>query len=359
MTSSTNNLGLTERQAIFCSIGFYITTALVMVNVNKWALNTISVPWLLLWSQLLIAAVLHQLSATLGMLRMPKLRFDVVKSLMPMVAINVLGLSVNMFCLFYVDTSFYQIARGLVLPFTVAFTFLFLRQRSSMFVLASCTIVFVGFMTGVTVDINVSKLGVLFGIGSSITTALHAIVIKKSLEYVNGSSIDLVYYNNILSLVIMAPIVLLSGEVSFMSKMLQEGGEQRAFNHLLVGIAVTGVFGFLVNVAGFLQISHTSPTTHMVSGAVRGVLQTLLGYFAFHELITGGRLAGIVMILGGSTIYTFARVKEMQAAEAAFAIIPMTQQDVRIEENMDAIVVEDESSEQAVDEKQTAHTAEK
>lgn len=56
-----------------------------------------------------------------------------------------------------------------------------------------------------------------------------------------------------------------------MSKKLQEGGELRAFNQLLVGIAVTGVFGFLVSVAGFLQISHTSPTTHMVSGAVRGV----------------------------------------------------------------------------------------
>lgn len=92
---------------------------------------------------------------------------------------------------------------------------------------------------------------------------------------------------------------------------------------------------------------------------IKNRLQTLLSYFAFHELITGGRLAGIVMILGGSTIYTFARVKEMRAAEAAFATIPMTQQDVRIEESMDAIVVEDESGEQAVDEKKTAHTAEK
>lgn len=126
-------------------------------------------------------------------------------------------------------------------------------------------------MTGITTDINVSRLGVLFGIGSSITTSLHAIVIKKSLEYVNGSTIDLVYYNNILSLITMAPIVLLSREVPFVSMKLQEGDELSAFNRLLIGVAVTGVFGFLVNVAGFLQISHTSPTTHMVSGAARGV----------------------------------------------------------------------------------------
>ncbi|KAG0016866.1 hypothetical protein BGZ82_000921 [Podila clonocystis] len=293
------------------------------------------------------------------MFKLPKIRLDVVKSLMPMVAINVLGLGVNMLCLVYVDTSFYQIARGLSLPFTVTFTFLFLRQRSTVVVLAACTIVFAGFMTGISTDINVSKLGVLFGIGSSITTSLYAIVIKQSLEYVNGSSTDLVYYNNVLSLVAMAPIVLLSGEVSFVSKKLQEGGELSAFNQLLIGIAVTGVFGFLVNVAGFLQISHTSPTTHMVSGAVRGVLQTLLGYFAFHELITGGRLAGIMLILSGSTIYIFARDKEMRDPEAAIGNIPMTQQEVRNEENMDAIVVQDEPVEQTVEEKKTAQPAER
>lgn len=80
-------------------------------------------------------------------------------------------------------------------------------------------------------------------------------------------------------------------------------------------------------------------------------LQTFLGYFAFHELITGGRLAGIVLILGGSTIYTFARDKEMRASEAAATTIPTTRQDATSEENLDAIVVEGKSVEQAVDEK--------
>ncbi|KAF9019831.1 hypothetical protein BGZ52_003058 [Haplosporangium bisporale] len=268
---------------------------------------------------------------------MPKIQLDVVKALIPMVAINVLGLGINMLCLVYVDTSFYQ--------------------RSSMFVLVACTIVFAGFMTGITADINVSKLGVLFGIGSSITTSLHAIVIKKSLEYVNGSSIGLVYYNNVLSLVAMAPIVLLSGEVPFVSRKLREGDELNVFNQLLIGVAVTGVFGFLVNVAGFLQISHTSPTTHMVSGAARGVLQTLLGFFAFHELITGGRLAGIVLILSGSTIYTFARDKEMRASETA-ATIPTTRQEATSEENMDAVVVEEESVEQVIGEKNATRAEE-
>lgn len=86
-------------------------------------------------------------------------------------------------------------------------------------------------------------------------------------------------------------------------------------------------------------------------------LQTLLGYFASHELITGGRLAGIVLILGGSTIYTFVRDREMRASEAA-TTIPTTRQEATSEENMDAVVVEEESVEQAVDEKNATRAEE-
>ncbi|KAF9308299.1 hypothetical protein BG003_011289 [Podila horticola] len=78
MTSNTDNLGLSEYQAILCSVGFYITKALIMVNVNKPAQDA-------------------------------TIRLDVVKYLVPMVAINVLGLDVNILCLVYADTYFYQV----------------------------------------------------------------------------------------------------------------------------------------------------------------------------------------------------------------------------------------------------------
>ncbi|KAF8930257.1 hypothetical protein EDD21DRAFT_378531 [Dissophora ornata] len=326
--ASASSLGLTERQAVILTVGFYMVTALIMVSCNKWALNTIELPWLLLWCQMLIAVVLLRVTNHTGMLKMPEIKTDVAKALIPLIAINVLGLGVNTLCLVYVDTSFYQIARGLVLPFTVIFAYVLLGQPSSSLVLASCFTVFCGFYTGVTSEINVSHLGVFFGIVSSVTTSLHAIVIKKSLVAVNNSSIDLVYYNNVLSLIVTTPIVFLSGETAVVANLLETDGFQ-AFHSFLAAAFVTGIFGFLVNLAGFMQISKTSPTTHMISGAVRGVLQTLLGYFAFNDIITSGRLMGIVLILGGGALYTFAKDKEMQSnAVPKPTYIPMTQQDV-------------------------------
>jgi len=186
--------------------------------------------------------------------------------------------------------------------------------------------VFCGFYTGVTSEVNVSTRGIFFGIVSSITTSLHAIVIKKSLAAVNNSSIDLVYYNNILSFLACTPIVFMSGEISEVIEKLSVDGIEVFYSFLFAAL-VTGFFGFLVNLAGFLQISKTSPTTHMISGAVRGVLQTLIGYFAFNDTITTGRLAGIVLILGGGALYTWAKDKEMQDKSKP-TYIPMTQQDI-------------------------------
>ncbi|KAG0238539.1 hypothetical protein BGW42_004301 [Actinomortierella wolfii] len=322
---------LTERQAVVLTVAFYMFSTCAMVLANKYALNAMPVAWLLLWCQMLIAVLLLKVTEAFNVLRLPQVNMDTAKALIPLISINVLGLGVNTLCLIYVDTSFYQVARGLVLPFTVIFAYVLLRQSSSKLVLFACFIVFCGFYTGVTADINVSSLGVFFGIVSSITTSLHAIVIKQSLAAVNNSSIDLVYYNNLLSFIAITPIILFSGEAGVVLDNYDEKGSAVLYQFFF-GVILTGVLGFLVNLAGFLQISKTSPTTHMISGAVRGVLQTFLGYAVFNEIITVGRIAGIVLILGGGALYTWAKDQEMRANTKP-TYIPMTQQDVDDDEH--------------------------
>ena len=49
------------------------------------------------------------------------------KELAPLVGINITGLVFNNYCLQYVDASFHQVARGLVLPCTILITILVLK----------------------------------------------------------------------------------------------------------------------------------------------------------------------------------------------------------------------------------------
>jgi len=223
----------------------------------------------------------------------------------------VLCSSFSNYTLKYVDASFYQVARGMVLPFTVGTSFIVLRARPSLRVLLACSIVTLGFFIGVFLDgTSVSLVGVSFGVVSSLITAVHSVVIKKSLEVVKGSTLHLSWYTNLLSAVVLLPIVVLVGELPGVLEILfgpneAPVGEMSTLATFILGSVITGVFGFLMSIASLLSIKVTSPITHMVSSAVRGVAVSLLGMRFFREVITGGRASSIGIILLGSIYYTW------------------------------------------------------
>lgn len=152
----------------------------------------------------------------------------------------------------FVDASFYQgeflvaklslvlivwsVARGLVLPFTVFFSWYLLSSRSSAATLSAVGLVCVGFFLGVSSEnLHASSIGVVLGVCSSVTTAVHAIVVKRSLPIVNNNTLDLVYYSNLLSAIVIAPFVLVSGEIFVVLDLPKSD----SFNTFLLGVAIT------------------------------------------------------------------------------------------------------------------------
>lgn len=146
--------------------------------------------------------------------------------------------SFSNFTLKYVDASFYQVARGLVLPLTVLTSFIFLSARPSLQILVACLIVTLGFFVGVFLDgVSVSTKGILFGVISSATTALHAVVIKKAIKLLNDSALDLGWYSNAMSAVIVAGVSLLAGEGPRVVELFY--GDADTLSTFLWGSAVT------------------------------------------------------------------------------------------------------------------------
>lgn len=91
-------------------------------------------------------------------------------------------------------------------------------------------------------------------------------------------------------------------------------------------------------IIGLLSIKITSPVTHMFSSACRSVLQTILGVWIFHDLLTvyvarsitevtrssrysnlRNRVSSIMVILGGSMYYTWVKSQEADRKAAAAA----------------------------------------
>ncbi|KAF8676144.1 Triose-phosphate Transporter family [Rhizoctonia solani] len=319
---------------VAASVSFYMVAAIAMILANKWVLNETDAPVFFLFCQLVVAVLLFVIAHVVGILKLPRMvDGPLLKGLMPMIAVNVLGLNFNNWCLKYVDASFYQIARGLVLPFTVITSIMFLRAAPpSKRILLACSIVTGGFFTGVFLDHvtasglasskdaasqpqGPSALGVFFGILSSMSTALQAVVIKRALDVVDGSAIDLAWYTNLLSAIGTIPVILLAGELPSVLSLLFGTTNSAALGTFLWGTAVTGLFGFLICIATLFSIKVTSPITHMISSAVRGVIQTFFSVWIFHDVISLGRGTSISLILAGSIYYTWVKHVEGQKKE--------------------------------------------
>jgi len=90
------------------------------------------------------------------------------------------------------------------------------------------------------------------------------------------------------------------------------------------GNFVTGVFGFLISVAGILSVKVTSPVTHMFSSAARSVLQVALGVKIFGDVLTTQRALSVLTILSGTLLYTWAKSRETPPPDSKELILPMT-----------------------------------
>ncbi|KAJ6503383.1 hypothetical protein C8R47DRAFT_200947 [Mycena vitilis] len=301
-------------------VSFYMCSALVMVFVNKAVLNSAPlIPLTFLFFQLLIAVVLLKFSALVsrGAIEIPNFELETAKKLFPVVSVNIVGLVFNTLCLRGVDASFFQIARGLVLPLTIVVSGFHTRSVPSQRVMIASAVVTGGFFLGVAPSSNVplaaapSLTSLAYGVLSSVFIAVHAVLIKMSLPYCNNSSITLAWYTNFGSAVLLLPFVLLCAEPSLFRGMMTD--PQWDATVFVWGTCVTGFFGFLLCIAGLLSIRVTSPITHMFSSAARSVLQTVIGVTFFGDLITTNRASSIIIILGGTMFYTWVKAVETAA----------------------------------------------
>ena len=154
---------------------------------------------------------------------------------------------------------------------------------------------------------NLSILGVASGVLASLCVALYAIFTKRVLPNVDNNIWRLQYYNNLNALLLLLPLIVITGEVSVL----------RAFPYwtspyFWALIITAGLFGIAIGYVTALQIQVTSPLTHNVSGTAKACAQTILACVVYSEAKPFWWWVSNAMVLGGSSAYTYVRMLEMK-----------------------------------------------
>jgi GDP-fucose transporter C1 len=331
-------------------VAFYMVAALVMVFVNKIVLNsTPNLPTLFMFFQSMMTVILLNITALFTKHVQVPTSFDIVtaKKLTPVILVSAAGFIFNALCLRDVEAAFYQIARGMQLPLTIAVSALATQTKPAFPTIGCAAIVTMGFMIGVSFSSGLpavsvaTPLALFYGFLSSLSIALHAVLLKSSLPAVNGSSTVMSYWTNAGAGILLGLIALLNGEVkSFYLMVNNQSDITWDWGTFLWGNVVTGVFGFLISVAGILSVKVTSPVTHMFSSAARSGIQVFLGVKLFGDVFTTQRAASVLTILVGTLLYTWIKSRESSqpastpSKEGSTNSIPMQERDVEAQEQL-------------------------
>ncbi|KXS19332.1 GDP-fucose transporter [Gonapodya prolifera JEL478] len=234
-------------------------------------------------------------------------RLDIAKRVATLTFVYVMMLAFNNLCLQYVEVTFYQVARSLTIVFNIIFTYYILGHTTNTQTLFACAIVTLGFALGSYGEINFSWAGVLFGVGSSVFVALYGIYVKKTLAYVENDQWRLLHYNTTIAIIMLFPLVVVSGEFSDMMDSVTFWYDTTFWSVMIL----TGLTGFLINIATFLQIKFTSPLTNTISGTAKACAQTIIAAVVIQNPISSMNGTGIFLSLGGSAYYSYVRYREM------------------------------------------------
>lgn len=233
---------------------------------------------------------------------------QVWKAFLPLGLTRILGALSKTACLANVDAAFYQTARGLLLPFTVLLSVYFLPQtRFAPLTIAGIILVIIGFAGGIIVDLQQAltlNWGIALGVWSSFTTAVETVVLKHYSAGNDMHMFQLIYMSSAVAIVVYAPLVLI-----FEGTGLQSETPETVHKFLISALAC-GAVALVLSFATWLQVKITSPVTHTVVAATRGVLQSVLASFAFSEPIPFHRWVSTIFILGGTAVYTWSKSTE-------------------------------------------------
>ncbi|KAF2072232.1 hypothetical protein CYY_006455 [Polysphondylium violaceum] len=316
MSTSTPQPPASSTSTILMVIGFYFFISISLVFLNKILMADLNFryPLFITWYQQVVSFasiyIMSTISPTIPSLSfLPAFEFkpQIAKKVLPLTVVLTCMIIFNNLCLEYVEVSFYQVARSLTICFSIVLTYMILQTKTSSRATLACVIVFIGFILGSVGEVNFSWYGVFFGLLSSFFVALYSIYVKKVLPVCEHNEWRLSIYNTALSIGLILPLILISGEATTMF-------DEPIFytGQFWVYMTLAGIMGYLISISIFMQIKHTSPLTNTISGTVKACVQTLLAIVFWGNEITVQNGFGILLVILGSFWYSYVRYMEMQ-----------------------------------------------
>jgi hypothetical protein len=245
----------------------YCLTGTSLTILNKWAITALPAPNVLLLFQngLTVLLVLVLSKIVPNRVIIPPLTFSVAKAWFPAVLLFVGTLEASLLALLYESATTLIVSRNLCTLVVAGLEYCLLGTKFSTLSAVSLCGILVGALIYGLNDITITPVGCVWLGMNIVCTSLTQIFVKKIVQQSRNQErplgpLAMSYYNNIMSLPLLATVCLVSGELPTVPAMTRGITTMQA-----ITIFFTGVVGFVFSTLGFLLNTMVTATSIMVA----------------------------------------------------------------------------------------------
>lgn len=284
-------------------VGYALCSSLLAV-INKFAITKFNYPGLLTALQYLTSALGVWVLGKLGLLYHDSFSYETAKKFLPAALVFYLAIFTNTNLLRHANVDTFIVFRSLT-PLLVAIADTLFRKQPipSKLTFVSLFVILGGAVGYVATDSAFTLTAYSWALAYLVTITSEMVYIKHIVSNIGLNTWGLVFYNNLLSLM-MAPLFwILTGEYSeVFASWGSKTGNWFEFDAFFA-VSLSCIFGFLISFFGFAARKAISATAFTVTGVVNKFLTVVINVFIWDKHASPVGLFCLVFTLAGGVLY--------------------------------------------------------
>ncbi|CAN0900834.1 GDP-fucose transporter 1 [Linum grandiflorum] len=283
-------------------IGYALCSSLLAV-INKYAITKFNYPGLLTSLQYLTSALGVWVLGKLGFLHHDSFNLNTAKKFLPAAFVFYLAIFTNTNLLRHANVDTFIVFRSLT-PLLVAIADTLFRKQPipSRLTFLSLFVILGGAVGYVATDSAFTLTAYSWALAYLVTITSEMVYIKHIVSNIGLNTWGLVFYNNLLSLLISPVFLVLTGEYTEVFDALGNGRDWFKVD-AFSAVALSCVFGVLISFFGFAARKAISATAFTVTGVVNKFLTVVINVMIWDKHATPFGLLCLLFTLCGGVLY--------------------------------------------------------
>jgi len=281
----------------------YSVCSMLMTFSNKIVLSSFEFKWpmLLMAYQHVFTVIFVQVAQAFGFITVEPLQWKLVKKWLPCNILFVAMLLSGSYALKFLSVPMLTIFKNFTTMIITGGDYFIFGQPVSNGVNASLLLMLFGSVVAAFYDLSFNRDGYLWMSFNCVVSAGYVLYMRTAMKGTKLSEFGNVYYNNILSIPLVLPLMFMNGLDGVTSYPYWSDGQFIAMA-FFGGLSSVGI-----SFASFWTVRTTSPTTYSIVGALNKIPLTILGVLFFKTPINFLGGVSIVIGLAGGVVYSLCK----------------------------------------------------